>query len=63
VAEPNRRRTFHHKRRLDSICESICPVCFNTVGSKANEDDLVEPENAHVCLGLDLSELRPKDEK
>ena len=35
-----------------------------TVGSKANEDDLVQSENTHVCFGLDLSELlRPTNQK
>lgn len=57
-------RLFPHKRRLDGMYESICPRCFKTVGSKGNEDDLVEFENAHICHGLDLSELlRPKDRK
>jgi hypothetical protein len=68
VAEPNRRTnrltTFPHKRRLDGIYESICPRCFITVGSRTIEDDLVESENAHICLGLNLSELlRPNSRK
>jgi len=64
VAGPNRRTNFPHKRRLDGIYESICPSCFMTVGSKANEDDLAASETAHVCSGLDLSELlRPKKQK
>jgi hypothetical protein len=64
VAEPNRPVTFPHKRRLDGIYESICPRCFMTVGSNANEDDLIQSENTHVCFGLDLSELlRPKNQK
>ena len=64
MAGANGRTIFRHKRRLDGIYESICPVCFNTVGSNAIEVDLVETENAHVCLGLNLGELlRRKDEK
>lgn len=59
-----RHPSFPHKRRLDGIYESICPICFKTVGSKANEDDLIEPEKAHACLGLDLGELlRPKGQE
>jgi hypothetical protein len=56
VAAPHS-RTFPHKRRLDGIYESICPLCFMTVGSKANEADLVTSERAHVCFGLDLGQL------
>jgi hypothetical protein len=56
--------TFPHKRDLDGTYKSICPVCFKTVGSHTNEDELAAMETAHVCLGLDLSELlRPKDQK
>lgn len=56
--------TFPHKRRLDGVYESLCSICFKTVGSALREIDLIEPENAHVCLGLDLAELlRPKGEK
>jgi hypothetical protein len=68
VGEPkhrtNSRVIFPHKRRPDGIYESICTRCFITVGSRIIEDDLVESENAHVCLGLNLSELlRPKVQK
>jgi hypothetical protein len=50
---------FPHKRDLDGIYKSICPLCFKTVASGPKEDDLAATEAAHVCLGLDLNELRP----
>lgn len=55
---------FPHKRDLDGTYKSICPVCYKTVGSHTNEDELAAMETLHKCLGLNLSELlRPKDKK
>jgi hypothetical protein len=46
-------KSFPH-RLLNGVYESICPICFRTVASKANEMDLVFDEVKHLCDPADL---------
>lgn len=41
--------TFTHRLNPNGSFESICPVCFETVGRRENEEDLLRAEHAHVC--------------
>jgi|GEM_PF-666649 len=40
---------FAHRFIPDGTVDSICPRCFGTVVSAANEADLVLKEQQHVC--------------
>ena len=37
--------------------ESICPVCFETVGRQDEEEDLARDEQAHTCDPDNLAKL------
>ena len=46
-------------RRLnpEGSFESICPVCFETVGGQDEEEDLARDEHAHACDPDNLAKL------
>ncbi len=50
-------KSFPH-RLLNGVYESICPICFRTVASKANEMDLVYDEINHLCDPGDLAKYK-----
>ncbi len=43
------RLKFAHRCIQDGTVDSICPRCFVTIASVANEADLVFKEGHHVC--------------
>ena len=43
---------FPHRHNSDGTFDSICARCFITVATENNQADLVEWENAHLCLGF-----------
>jgi hypothetical protein len=40
---------FPHRQNSDGSYDSICMVCFATVGSNKSEDALDWVERSHVC--------------
>ena len=40
---------YIHRMDTDGSVESICPVCFESVGQHEREEDLAWAEHAHVC--------------
>jgi hypothetical protein len=40
---------FPHRQNSDGSYDSICMVCFATVGSGESEEDLDSIERRHVC--------------
>jgi len=40
---------FIHCTSHDGTFRSICMDCFVTVSSKQREEDLMEPEQKHIC--------------
>jgi hypothetical protein len=40
---------FIHRKESDGSVESICPVCFETVGRQEREEDLARAEHGHAC--------------
>jgi hypothetical protein len=44
--------TFPHRRNRDGSFDSICGICFATVGSAATERELEPMEMKHVCQGM-----------
>ena len=44
---PNSR--FPHRKNRDGLYQSICAVCFVTVGSRKTERELEALEKAHTC--------------
>ena len=40
---------FIHRMESDGSVESICPVCFETVGRHERGEDLARAEHAHAC--------------
>jgi hypothetical protein len=46
-------KSFPH-RFMSGVYESICPTCFRTVASNANEMELVYDEVKHLCDPTDL---------
>ena len=48
------RSDFPHRRNQDGSFDSICTVCFNTVGTADLEEKLQLLESAHVCHGCQL---------
>lgn len=47
---------YPHRLNRDGSYDSICPKCFITIHSSMREEDLVEPEENHVCEPWRLSE-------
>lgn len=45
---------FPHRENDDGSFDSICPVCFRTIGRAQSEADLAQAEREHVCSGSDL---------
>jgi hypothetical protein len=50
-------RTFPHRKNRDGTYDSICSQCFQTIGTRREEKDLLAEEKAHVCAGLNLSNM------
>lgn len=52
-----------HRTNPDGTFDSICPICFNTVGTSKKESDLEALEAQHVCDAVRAQEydslLRP----
>ena len=48
--------TYIHHLNPDGSFESICPVCFETVG-RHDEEDLARAEDAHTCDPDSLAKL------
>jgi hypothetical protein len=42
---------FFHRENWDSSLDSICGICYLTVGRAENEEDLQEQEQSHRCAG------------
>jgi hypothetical protein len=42
---------FFHRENWDSSVDSICGLCYLTVGLAENEADLREEEQGHCCTG------------
>jgi hypothetical protein len=40
---------FARRRNKDSSIDSICTKCFVTIASMDSEEELVAPEEIHVC--------------
>jgi hypothetical protein len=40
---------FPHRQNSDGTYDSICIVCFATVGSAESEDELLLLERSHAC--------------
>jgi len=40
---------FPHRHNADGTYDSICPVCFRTVGTHRVETVLLKYEEEHVC--------------
>jgi len=40
---------FSHRKNSDVSFDSICTVCFQTIGNRATEAELERDEKAHVC--------------
>lgn len=48
---------YPHRLNKDGSCDSICAVCFATVGSARNEAELARLEDDHVCSLFNLYDL------
>lgn len=44
-----RKTLYTHRRNYDGSFDSICRICFATVGHVRNETTLVEYEKIHSC--------------
>jgi hypothetical protein len=54
-------RSFPHRRNEDGSFDSICPGCYQTVATEANEAELSRFEREHVCNPIErnhFDELR-----
>jgi hypothetical protein len=51
------RPAFPHRRNLNGSFDSICSVCFKTVGTTDSEAKLHLMESTHVCPGSRPSHL------
>ena len=49
---------FPHRRNPDGSYDSICVVCFATVGSSKTEDELEIAEQDHTCDQTRLYQLQ-----
>jgi hypothetical protein len=56
VAQPPN-RTFPRRRNSDGTFDSICSQCFLIISTSSLESELAEAEKAHVCVGLNLSNM------
>jgi len=48
---------YPHRTNKDGTIDSICPLCFMTVGTSTWESDLARMEAVHVCKGERLKYL------
>ena len=48
---------FIHRLNPDGSFESICPVCFETVGWQEQKEDLLKAEHTHACDPDSLGKL------
>ena len=46
---------FPHRENRDGSYDSICPCCYETVGTTKIEDELMAYEIKHICCELPLS--------
>lgn len=46
---PDRISLFPHRQNRDGTYDSICRLCFATVGNGKTEEELEEVEKKHVC--------------
>jgi hypothetical protein len=44
-----RKASFPHKLNADGSFDSICPMCFRTVATAAQETELAALERKHQC--------------
>ena len=40
---------FHRRNNEDGTVDSICLICFRTIGPVASQSDLAEFEGKHIC--------------
>lgn len=40
---------FPHRKNLDGSYDSICRLCFKTVGTHKFEQQLTQQEKSHIC--------------
>ena len=50
---------FVRRVNRDSTTDSICLSCFKPVARAANDFELVDEENLHICEPLELEDARP----
>jgi hypothetical protein len=56
--ESTREDQFRHRQYSDGSCDSVCIVCFVTVGSGRTKAQIGVTEKAHRCDGSVLARLR-----
>jgi hypothetical protein len=58
AAEPETAPRFIHRSKPGVVWESICTLCFRTIGIEKEESLLSAAEEAHVCGKEDASPTR-----
>ena len=58
----NPTKSSAHRLKMDGTFDSICLICFQTIGNADQQDELSTPEHNHVCAPGHLSSfgLKPK---
>jgi len=55
------RPRYPHRRNWDGSYDAICPRCFQTIGKRHTESELVEDERLHVCEEWRLAQPPQKE--
>lgn len=45
---------FEHRHNQDGSYDSICPLCFRTIGTRLRQEELDQDERSHICDAVDL---------
>jgi hypothetical protein len=45
---------FKHRHNQDGSYDSICPLCFRTIGTRPRQEELDQDERSHICDEVDL---------
>lgn len=48
---------YPHRLNADGSFDTICHLCFRTLGKAEKEEDLAALEQAHVCRKRDLARM------
>jgi hypothetical protein len=56
-----RLKHYPHRRNWDKSYDSICPLCYRTIGNRREETELAQDEERHACEGWRLTRWKSEE--